>query len=80
MSFTATLQSVNLQGDNFVMQVLFSDSATGYSTTKTYNIPNDSTVTKAALQARVTADGTDIKNNLTKLNQIQTLVGNSITI
>jgi hypothetical protein len=80
MAFTATINSINLQNDSFVIDVVFNDSASGYTSTKTYTVINDGTVTQANLVSRITADGTAIKNNLTALNQIQSKVGVSITI
>lgn len=80
MAFTATVSSINLQNDNFVINIIFNDSVTSYISTKTYTIPNDGTVTQANVVARITADGTTIKNNLATLNQIQSKVGAVITI
>lgn len=80
MAFTATVNSINLQGDNFIIGVTFNDSATAYASTRTYTIPNDGTVTQANVVTKITADGTVIKNNLTILNQIQSKVGSVITI
>jgi hypothetical protein len=80
MAFTATINSINLQNDSFVIDVVFNDSATGYTSTKTYTIPNDGTVTQSSMVAKITADGTAIKNNLTALNNIQSKVNSVITI
>jgi hypothetical protein len=52
MAFLATVSSINLQNDNFVIDVVFNDSATGYTSSKTYTIPNDGTVTQSALWQR----------------------------
>lgn len=80
MAFTATVSSINLQNDQFIINIAFNDSATGYTSTKTYTLPNDGSVTQTSVVAKVTADGTIIKNNLTALNQIQSKVGTVITI
>jgi hypothetical protein len=80
MAFTATVSSINLQNDNFIIDVVFNDSATGYTSTKTYTISNSGSVTQASVVATITADGQAIKSNLTTLNQIQSRVGAVITI
>lgn len=80
MAFTATIQSINLQNDQFTIAVVFNDSATSYTANKTYTFPNDSSTTQASVVAKITTDGNDMKSNLTKLTQIQSKVGSVITI
>jgi hypothetical protein len=78
MAFTATIQSINFQNDRFQIVVRFNDSATSWSATKTYDM--DATTTQAQAVAIITADGTDLKANLTKNSALQTKVGTVITI
>jgi hypothetical protein len=80
MAFTATVQSINLQNDQFLIAVLFNDSATGYTSTKTYTFANDGTTTQTSVVNKVTTDGAVMKANLTVLNQIQSKVGTIIVI
>jgi len=78
MAFTATIQLINFQNDQFNITVLFADSATSWQSTKIYNFP--STTTASTATATITADGTAYKANLTALNNLQTKVGTVITI
>lgn len=78
MAFTATINSINFQNDQFNIAVTFNDSATAWTSTKTYNFP--STETQSAATATITADGNAYKANLAALNALQTKVGTVITI
>lgn len=80
MAFTASVSSVNLQGDNFIIVVVFNDSATGFTSNKTYTFANDTSFTQSVLSTQVTADGTALKSSLTRLNALQARVGTVITI
>lgn len=78
MSFTATINSINLQNDQFNITVTFNDSATSWTSTKIYTFP--SSETQAAATATITADGNVYKANLVALNALQAKVGTVITI
>lgn len=78
MAFTATINSINFQNDQFNVAVTFNDSATSWTSNKTYSFP--STETQAQAVAQITADGNAYKANLVTLNGLQTKVGTIITI
>lgn len=78
MPFTATVQSIQLQGDQFQVVIRFEDSTTGHSSSKTYMFPE--AVTLSEVNNAITTDGQRLKSNLTRLNQIQGRVGTVITI
>ncbi len=78
MAFTATINSINFQNDQFNVTVTFFDSATSFTSTKIYNFTSNTT--QASAVATITADGTVYKNNLIAFNALQSKVGNVITI
>ena len=78
MAFTATIQGIQFQNDQFMVSVVFNDSVSGWASTKTYNfLP---TATQAEAVARITADGTNYKADLVKNASLQSKVGTIITI
>lgn len=78
MAFTATIQSIQFQNDQFVVSVVFNDSVSAWTSTKMYNfLP---TATQAEAVARITADGTNYKADLVKNSSLQSKVGTVITI
>jgi hypothetical protein len=78
MAFTATIDSINFDNDMYVVSTTFADSATGFSSRKTYNFPVGTTRTAAVNQ--ITSDGTAIKGRLTALNTLRADVGTVIEI
>ncbi|GAP53558.1 hypothetical protein AHiyo6_01230 [Arthrobacter sp. Hiyo6] len=78
MSFTATIQSINYQNDQFNTQVLFNDSATGWTATKNYSLPTGTTQSQAVTQ--ITTDGNAYKAALAQNTALQSKVGTVITI
>lgn len=78
MAFTASINSINLQNDQWTVTVLFGDSATGWSSSKTYTFPSATTQTQA--MAAITVDGTAYKASLAQLSALQGKVGTVITI
>lgn len=78
MAFTATIQGIQFQNDQFVVSVVFNDSVTAWTSSKIYNfLP---TATQADAVARITADGTNYKADLLKNATLQSKVGTVITI
>jgi uncharacterized protein (DUF2141 family) len=78
MAFTATINSVNFQNDQWQVAVTFNDSASGWTSSKTYQFPSNETQAQAV--AVITADGTAYKANLATLTALQSKVGSVITI
>lgn len=85
MAFTATINSITPQDDGFgtgklqfVVGVTFADSASGFTTSKTYSFPPGTG--QAAAVAAITADGTAYKANLAAVSNLQSKVGTIITI
>ena len=84
MAFTATIASITPVGDGsgtgvvYQTVVNFTDSASGFSSTKTYNFPV--TTTQAAAVAAITADGTTMKSAIASAGTLQNKVGSVITI
>lgn len=78
MAFTATIQSINFQDDNFHVVVMFNDSVTSWSANKTYTFATGTT--QSAAVAQITADGTAYKASLAANNSLQSKVGTVITI
>lgn len=78
MAFTATINSINFQNDQFNVVVTFNDSATGWVATKTYSFPSNETQTQAV--AAITLDGNTYKASLVALNALQNKIGTVITI
>ena len=78
MAFTATINSINFQDDQWSVGVTFNDSVSGWTANKTYSFPV--TETQANAVAQITADGTNYKNNLTALTTLQSKVGTVLTI
>jgi hypothetical protein len=78
MAFTAHIDNVTLQNDQWIASVTFSDSATAWVSTKIYTFP--ASETQAQMTAQIIADGTIYKANLITLNALQAKVGSVITI
>ena len=78
MAFTATIQSIQFQNDQFVVSVVFNDSVSAWTSTKMYNFLPTSTQAEAV--ARITTDGTMYKLDLVKNTSLQSKVGTIITI
>lgn len=83
MAFTATINSIAPADDGqgsiqFLVTVAFADSATGWSTSKTYSFPI--TITQAAAVAQITTDGTALKAKLATISNLASKVGAVITI
>jgi hypothetical protein len=85
MSFTATINSIAPQDDGsglgelvFIVAVTFADSASGFTTNKTYSFPK--TITQPAAVAQITADGLAFKTHLGAVSNLATKVGSVITI
>lgn len=78
MAFTATINSINYQNDQWQLAVTFNDSASGWTSNKTYQLPSGTTQTQAVSQ--ITADGNIYKAALTTNTALQSKVGTVITI
>ena len=78
MAFTATIQSINFQNDQFNVTVQFNDSATSWNSNKVYNFPTGTTQSIAV--AQITADGVAYKAALGANTALQSKVGTVITI
>lgn len=84
MAFTATLSTITPQADgtgvgiNWLVTVTFADSATGFSSIKTYSFPMGTT--QAAAQAAITADGNNLKGALASASTLASKVGTILTI
>lgn len=88
MAFTATISSITPQQDNsgtngainisYLVAVNFADSASGFTSSKTYSFPVNTT--QAAAVAQITADGTAMKSALATAGTLQSKVGSVITI
>lgn len=81
MPFTATIKNISGNGNGqLIIDVMYADSATGFSQEKVFTYPADGTVTQAQAVADITASGNILKTNLAVLNTLQSKVGNVITI
>ncbi len=80
MAFTAKVTAINLIGSNYIVSVLFSDDASGYTSSSSFNYPTDGSTTQQQVVNDITAAGTIIKNNLTHIATLQSKVGSIITI
>lgn len=88
MPFTATIASITPQQDNsgtagainisYFVTVNFADSASGFTSTKTYSFPV--ITTQAAAVAQITADGNTMKTALATAGTLQAKVGSIIII
>lgn len=83
MPFTATIQFITPQSTdgenvNYLVTVNFADSASGFTSTKTYNFPVNTT--QASAVATITADGNSLKSGLATAGSLQNKVGAVITI
>lgn len=78
MAFNATIQSINYQSDNWIVAVVFNDTVSGWTTSKTYSLPTGTTQATAVTQ--ITADGTAYKAALTTNTALQSKVGTVIVI
>lgn len=84
MAFTATIESITPGADGtgagvaFWVKVNFEDSASGYSSSKNYVFPPNTTQNSAV--NTITADGTAIKSSLAQVSNLQSKVGAVITI
>jgi hypothetical protein len=83
MAFTATVQSISPQSDGnggvvYQTVVLFADSASGFSCTKTYNFAMNTS--QASAVSAITADGLVMKSTIATASTLQQKVGSVITI
>ena len=78
MAFTATIQNIQFQSDNWNIVVIFNDSVTNWTANKTYSLPSNTTQTQAITQ--ITADGNLYKARLVANAALQSRVGSVITI
>lgn len=84
MAFTATIQSITPSPDgsgngiNLNVCVVFADSVTGFTQTKSYTFPLSTT--QATAVATITADGQTMKTALATIGNLQAKVGSIITI
>jgi len=84
MAFKATLTNITPQSDGTgigvieQVTVMFTDDATGFTSTKMYNFPVDTTI--ASARNTIQADGSAIKAALATIGNLQSLIGTVITI
>lgn len=84
MPFTAQIASINPQPDGtgtgvaYQVTINFADSVSGFTSTKTYNFPVNTT--QAAAVAQITADGQSMKTAIAGAGNLQAKVGSVITI
>lgn len=85
MAFLATINTITAADDgsgapgiNFIVAVTFADSVSGFTTTKTYSFPSNTT--QAAAVATITADGTSYKTKIATLSNLAGKVGSVIVI
>lgn len=82
--FTAKIISITPSPDgsgagiNWLVDVTFNDSASGYSQDKTYSFPMGTT--QASAVQTITADGTALKTALASASTLANKVGSVITI
>jgi hypothetical protein len=82
MAFQATIVSIAPvpvdTGVAYQVTVTFADSISGFTSTKTYNFPVNTT--QAAAVAAITADGQSMKTAIAGAGNLQAKVGSVITI
>lgn len=83
MAFTATINSITPSSDgnngvNWISVVTFADTASGFSSVKTYLFPMGTSQTSAV--ATITADGNSLKSALATASTLQAKVGSVIII
>jgi len=83
MAFTATINSITPSSDGgngvvWLTAVAFADSASGFTSTKTYAFPMGTT--QASAVATITADGNALKTALAAASTLQSKVGSVITV
>lgn len=83
MAFTATILSISPQSDGstgvtYLVTVNFTDSASGFTTTKTYSLPVNTT--QASAVSTITSDGTAMKSALSAAGNLTGKVGSIIVI
>ena len=80
--FSATIQSIIPlpvdSGVAYQVTVNFADSVSGFTSTKTYNFPVNTT--QAAAVAQITADGQSMKTAIAGAGNLQGKIGSVITI
>lgn len=84
MAFTATINSITPSPDgtgigvNWLVEVDFKDSATGFVSTKTYSFLMGTT--QASAVSTITADGNSLKSALGTASTLASKVGSVLTI
>ena len=84
MAFTATINSIAPSADStgigivWAVSVTFTDSASGFTSTKFYNFTPTTTISQA--RTSIIADGTALKAALATAGSLQANVGAVLTI
>lgn len=84
MAFKAHIDSIDTTGANLLVQVTFTDDATGFTQSQPFQFPTDGTVTLTSARNQIIAAGTVLKQSLnqavTTATSLQSAVGSSIVI